>query len=119
MCFVVLYPFSACAEAHFELPPHPVFSHSVFFIYPTMHSVIISGHPVGGALSWVLGMETQLHSCLLQFSQRAYLKPVLTNVMSVSKPRMLREQITGKPNLIWEAREGLPKEVTTKLRPEG
>ena len=39
--------------------------------------------------------------------------------MSVSKPRMLQEQITGKPNLIWEAREGLPKEVTTKLRPEG
>ena len=38
---------------------------------------------------------------------------MLTDVMSVSKPRILWEQITGKPDLIWEARECLPKEMIT------
>ena len=34
--------------------------------------------------------------------------------MSISKPRILREQITWKPNLIWRTREDLLMEVTTK-----
>ena len=50
MCFVLLYPFSTCAEAHFEIAPCPILSYSVFFIYPIMHSVIIRTS-VGQALS--------------------------------------------------------------------
>ena len=71
----------------------------------------------GSGIELVLGVETQLAFMKLavyRVCRRAYPKPMLTNMMSISKPRILWEQITGKPNLIWRTREGLLMEMTTK-----
>lgn len=94
MCFVLLYPFSTCAEGHFEIAPCPILSHSMFFIYPTMHSVIIRTS-VGQALSWCWGWRHNWLSWSLQ----------CIGCIGCAG---------GQPNLIWRTREGLLMEVTTK-----
>lgn len=52
-------------------------------------------------------------------ARKTHLKQMPTSMMSASKPKMLWEEIMGKPNLIWGAVEALSKEVTIKPRPEG
>lgn len=113
MCFVLLHPFSTCADAHFEIAPCPVLSHSVF-IYPTMHSVILRTS-VGQALSSARGGDTTGFQEVCSIAREHTLNQCLRIWWAFqSKPRILREQITGKPNLIWRTREGLPVEVTTR-----
>lgn len=70
------------------------------FTYPIRHSVIIrtscgAGTGLGARAGDTIGIHV-----VCSLARKTYLKPMLTNVMSISKPKMLWEQITGKPNLI-------------------